>query len=234
MKRPIIGIVGRSRFSDTGFCLMATPESERMAIIECGGTPILILPPQLVNYQLCMNHHPTPGELDRLIDDELEILYQQIDLCDGILLPGGDMMFEYDRKICEYCIAKDIPLLGICMGMQVMCTYDRNVILKKIETDIEHKVLDNSYRHKVKILPSKLKDIIKKDIIEVNSRHGFSVTDTGSHDLSALSEDNIIEAVELKNQKFHIGVQWHPELDYETNVDSKQIFETFIRACKNN
>lgn len=228
----MIGIIGRNRLSDTGFCLIATPESERMAIIENKGVPILILPPQLVEYQRCMNEHPTPAELERLTEEELKILYQQLDLCDGILLPGGDMMFEFDRKICEYCIKNDKPLLGICMGMQIMCTYDRNVELYKIESDIKHKVFDSDYTHYVNLLPSFLKEILMKDKIEVNSRHGYAVTNVGSTFLSAIASDSTIEAVEIPDKKFCIGVQWHPELDYKTNEDSKKIWEAFIEACK--
>ncbi len=232
MKKPLIGIVGRSRLSDSGFYLMATPESERMAIIEYGGIPILILPTQLVEYQKCMDHHPTPGELKRLTEEELNDLYAQISLCDGILLPGGDMMFEYDRKICEYCIKQDIPLLGICMGMQVMCTYNQSVCLKRIDSRVQHKVFEETYTHKVKLLPSKLKDIVRKDEIVVNSRHGYQVKNSGECVVSAKADDDVIEAVEIPEKKFCIGVQWHPELDYHTNDSSKKIWESFIDACK--
>ena len=233
MKKPLIGIIGRSRLSDSGFNLIATPESERMAIIEHGGVPILILPTQLVEYQKCMDHHPTPGELERLTEAELNDLCQQLMLCDGILLPGGDMMFEYDRKICEYCINHDIPLLGICMGMQVMCTYNRGVCLKKINSSIQHKVLKEDYTHKVKLLPSRLKEIVKKDEIRVNSRHGYQVKNTGECVVSAKAIDSVIEAVEIPDKKFCIGVQWHPELDYHTNDSSKKLWQAFIESCKN-
>lgn len=232
-KRPIIGIVGRSRMSDTGFCLMATPESERMAIIAAGGNPILILPPQIVEYEKCMDNHPTPSELARLTDEELNMIYQQISLCDGVVLPGGSMMFEYDRKIAEYCHQHQIPLLGICMGMQVMCTYDQEVNLQKIETNINHKDLEHAYVHKVKLDPnSKLYGIIKKHEFEVNSRHAFQILSAGKLKVSGYSEDGIIESVEDPSHNFFIGVQWHPELNFKTDEISKRIWESFINHCQ--
>jgi gamma-glutamyl-gamma-aminobutyrate hydrolase PuuD len=233
MKSPIIGIIGRSRMSDTGYSLIATPESERMAVIASGGNPILIMPPQLVEYQKCLDGHPTPGELARLTDIELEKLYSQIDLCDGIILPGGEMMFEYDRKVCEYCYNNDIPLLGICMGMQVMCNYDKPVELKKIDTNINHKDLENDYVHSVKINKnSKLYEIIGLEKFTVNSRHNYQIVSTGKLDINTISEDGVIEGVEDKNKKFFIGVQWHPEINYDTDTISKKIFDSFIDKCK--
>lgn len=232
MEKPIIGIVGRSRLSESGISLIATPEHERMAIFEHGGIPILILPPQLIEYQKCMNSHPKPSELQRLTKEELDNVEKQLELCDGILLPGGDMMFEYDRKICEYCIEKNKPLLGICMGMQVMCTYhSKNVSLYPIQSDVCHKVLNDTYTHPVQLVPSKLKSFIKKEIIDVNSRHGYAVLDAGECHTSAYSKDHVIEAVEMPDKTFCIGVQWHPELDYQTNFSSKRIWEEFIKAC---
>lgn len=233
MKKPIIGIVGRSRVSDTGYNLMATPESERLAVITCGGNPILILPPQKIEYQKCLKEHPTPGELDRLTKEELELIYEQLNLCDGIILPGGDMMFEYDRIICDYCLKNDIPILGICMGMQVMCTYDRAVRLNKIDTDIEHMDLKKEYVHEVIIdEKSKLFNIIKEGKIKVNSRHSFTITDKGLTVISAKALDGVVEAVEVPEKRFAIGIQWHPELNFSTDLASKRIFEAFISACK--
>ena len=45
-----------------------------------------------------------------------------IELCDGIILPGGEKTFEYDTYVVNYCIKNDIPILGICLGMQIMAS----------------------------------------------------------------------------------------------------------------
>lgn len=211
---------------------MVTPESERMAVVSAGGNPILILPPQQLEYEKCMEGSPSASEIDRLTEEELSMIYEQIDLCDGIVLPGGSMMFEYDRKICEYCHKKKIPLLGICMGMQVMCTYDRDVKLEKIQSNIQHKDLNEDYIHSVDVdLNSKLYSLIHKSHFMVNSRHLYQVLDSGSMTVVSRSEDGVIEAVEDPNCKFFIGVQWHPELNYLTDDISKLIWKNFIQSC---
>lgn len=228
--KPLIGLIGRIRISDTGFDLIATPEEDRMAIIAAGGNPFLVLPPQLVSY-----NSSRPAQMARLTEEELSRLYQQLDLCDGVFFPGGDVMFEYDRKICEYCIEKNIPILGICMGMQVMCTYNRKIDLEKNETTIEHKEFEKEYAHLVEVdKASKLYNIVGQEKFMVNSRHAYHVTNTGDYKISTRSEDGLIEGVELPNQKFNIGIQWHPELNFQTDEISKKILNAFVQACKDN
>ena len=120
MKKPLIGIIARCELSETKMNLNVVHEAERIAILKSGGIPILILPPQSVEY-----NSEVPREMKRLSEEEKEILQTQIDMCDGILMPGGDKMYEYDRYVTEYVIQSKKPLLGICMGMQLMCTYNR-------------------------------------------------------------------------------------------------------------
>ena len=53
-------------------------------------------------------------------------------------------------------------------------------------------------------------------------------------EVSAYSEDGIIEAVELKDRLFVMGLQWHPESIYDHDNNSKKIFSNFIDNCKKN
>ena len=50
--------------------------------------------------------------------------------------------------------------------------------------------------------------------------------------LFGYSEDGIIEAIELKKNKFAIGVQWHPEMIIDECVEANRLFDEFIKACK--
>ena len=47
----------------------------------------------------------------------------------------------------------------------------------------------------------------------------------------AKSSDGLIEAVEVRDKKFAIGVQWHPEFSYEKSEDSIKIIKAFVDAC---
>jgi putative glutamine amidotransferase len=65
----------------------------------------------------------------------------------------------------------------------------------------------------------------------VNSHHHQSVKRTGeSVRVSAVSGDGVIEAIEILNKKFCLGVQWHPE--YLNTEEDVEIFKAFISACR--
>ena len=66
----------------------------------------------------------------------------------------------------------------------------------------------------------------------VNSSHNYHITSSGIHVASALAEDGVIEAIESTNKKFHLGVQWHPELLPKEDSNSQIIFGELIEASK--
>lgn len=209
--KPIIGIIGRPHITNTDMNIICTSENYRKAVCKFGGIPILILPTQDVNY-----NDIRPSEMPKLTKDEIEDIKTQIDLCDGIIFPGGGRIYEYAYEIFDYIYEKDIPCLGTCLGMQTMAC-GRNArnskeILTKIESNINHKQLDAEFVHFVEIKNNtKLYEILKKEKINVNSKHNYCVNNAGDMKISAISEDGIIEGIEAENKKFIIGVQWHPE-----------------------
>ena len=220
MDRPIIGVSARPYITDNGRNALVILESIRRVIINNGGIPHIILPTQDMVY---MNNRETP-----LTDKDKEILDAQINMCDGILMPGGDFMYFYDNYICEKANKKDMPLLGICMGMQVMCNYNndnKNIFIEG------HKDLQKEYVHSVNIVPgTKLYDIIGEEKIMVNSIHRTKVPNSGDYSISAKAEGDIIEGIEKKDKLFNIGVQWHPERT--DDAPSRKIITAFIDACK--
>lgn len=223
--KPIIGIVGIDDYSIKQKSTICIFENYRKAIINYGGTPIIILPPQLIDY-----YKTRPKDTKKLNNDEKEILINQINLCDGIVIPGGSKRFEHHNFICDYCNKKNIPLLGICMGMQTMCNYNNDNYNLKIE-DGSHKS-ENDYTHNVTINKnSKLYQILNKENIMVNSFHNYKVSNSGDYKTVAVCDD-VIEAVEKKEDLFNIGLQWHPEKNYDKDLNSEQIFKAFIEAAK--
>lgn len=145
-----------------------------------------------------------------------------VSLCDGIILPGGSSINTNDFKLIEYLIQKNIPTLGICLGMQTMAQYFNN----KQEIKVDNHYNTNKYVHKVIInTKSKLYDIVKQKEIEVNSRHHYAIPHTNML-INAKSEDNVIEGVELPYLKFFIGIEWHPESTFDSK--SYQIIKQFI------
>lgn len=228
--KPIIGIVSRTLKRADGIKYNGCPEAIRRMVVLAGGTPLMILPTQKIDYI------DTEGkDIPDLTDDDKEALISVINRCDGIILPGGRRSYEYDYFIASYLIEHDIPTLGICMGMQVLGMVDTNLWYGKgvLPNDSSHDQKD-TYVHDVSIKHNtRLFNIIKKDSIRVNSSHSYHLIKTNKFQVSAMSND-IIEAIEKDDKRFMIGIQWHPEKLYEIDDDAKAIVDEFINCCKGN
>ncbi len=146
-----------------------------------------------------------------------------IDMCDGFILQGGNEYFEIDKLITKYLYNKNIPTLGICLGMQTMAmTFNGQM------GAIASHLSNEKYVHDIEIdSNSYLYSIIGKDKILVNSRHKDSIIKTN---LNISAKKDIIEAIEDKDKHFFIGVQWHPEslMDEE----SYKLFNEFFKKCE--
>ena len=146
-----------------------------------------------------------------------------INLCDGFILQGGSDYYDIDILITKYLYENNIPTLGICLGMQTTAMTFNGTM-----SEIENHNSKSKYVHDIKInRNSKLYNIIKKDKIFVNSRHNSYIVNT---DLDVSATNNIIEAIEDKNKKFFIGVQWHPESIIDEN--SILLFNYFFLSIK--
>ncbi len=165
------------------------------------------------------------------IKDNIDIncLLKILKNIDGILLTGGDKVGRLDYFLIKYAIDNNLKLLGICQGMQSMALYGSEDSLVEIG-NLSHNKYKN-YCHYVKLSNSKLKDILNKEVVEVNSYHKQKVLNSYYFKVVGMSDDGIIEAIESNNNNiFQIGLQWHPEkmIDYDNN--SKLIFEYFINS----
>ena len=223
--RPIIGIVGRLYSGESNIICV---EEIRIAVIKFWGIPLLILPVDK-DEMSCKNVYS---------EEEIEDLERVLNLCDGFILPGGDTWYRLDEVVIDYAIRRDKPLLGICLGMQVLSkvlsggkeiAYDNTI---KNNTLINHLEPNKDYVHSVIIdKNSKLYSIIGDEEITVNSRHSYHVPELDNTLVSARSSDGLIEGVELKDKKFIIGVQWHPESNLE-DKHSKKLFKSFFDNFK--
>lgn len=235
--KPIIGIIPRSysNLDQDGNVVsnfIYFGEKIRMNLIKSGGIPIGILPPQLVEY-----NQSIPSELPPLSEEEKQMLIDQVKLCDGLLFPGGSKRFECDMFILDYALKHDIPILGICLGMQTFTFVDEegNYILnvERIEGDFNHNDHDNNLSHEVTISKnSKLYQILGKETFTVNSKHVMKIKDPGTFTIYGYSSDGIPELIERHDKKFAIGVQWHPEGLVVDDPDQAKLFEAFVEACK--
>ncbi len=225
--RPLIGIVGRINSIDKN--KISINDEYRRIIVEYGGNVFTILPPSFINYG-----ETKFNDLPPLSEEEKNMLIQQLDMCDGILIPGGNKMLNSDFFILDYAIKKDIPILGICLGMQVMVNYKRPVWNEpNIESGINHNVKDGSLVHFVTIdKNSKLYKILNEETFMVNSIHNYHAVASFYYKTVGYSEDGLIEAIEMESNTFNIGVQWHPEKMPGEN--GKKLISSFVEAAKAN
>lgn len=206
------------------------------AIARAGGTPVLIPP---------LNDEDITGLLARV---------------DGVLFIGGgdycpslygeekheavelahEERIEFDHRLLLRTLEhRELPLLGICAGCQILNIGLGGSLYQHIESDfpesrVEHATSngwnDGFNIHKVILEKgSGLSRIYSKMEFDVPTSHHQAVKNPGKGlVVTASAEDGVIEAVELEGRGFVIGVQWHPERDYAGN---RELFEAFVQAA---
>ena len=141
----------------------------------------------------------------------------------------------FEISLCKKAFKMGIPILGICRGIQIIAlTFGGNIyqdIHKENSNKSKHyQNFSGKYPfHSINIRKkSKLYNIIKSEKLYVNSFHHQAIKEVPKKfEISAISDDLIIEAIEYKGNKFIIGVQWHPEQMTKSNYN-ESIFKKFI------
>ncbi len=182
-----------------------------------------------------------------------------LNLCDGILLSGGqDVQPELygetpqphcgevfpcrdklDRYIFEYALAMDKPVLGICRGCQAMNVFSGGSLYQDLKIDFgteeNHRMEAPFNRTAHLMIPqpgTPLSELIGERLFEVNSVHHQGIKRLAdSFDIMAVSEDGIIEAIYMPDRRFVWGVQWHPEWFFLESADNASILAAFVKAC---
>jgi len=156
-----------------------------------------------------------------------------LDLCDGIIIPGGSDIYPYHFYILDYAYNNNIPVLGICMGEQIIGLYANHEEEKDLIKVENHN--DSNMRHWINIKENTILHKIFGDTLEVNSRHLYKLEHINKPFIvSAKAEDDTIEAIEyVDDNHFIIGVQFHPEdLDNTEALYNYFLKEVLIRKMK--
>ena len=148
-----------------------------------------------------------------------------LNYCDGVIFQGGTNIYPYHYEILNYCINNNIPVLGICMGMQIFGLYANN----QQEEDLIK--IDNHYNneHLIKIEKNSILYNLFRECINVNSRHKYMLEYINKpFIIGAKSDNNVIESIEwVDDNHFVLGVQFQPE-DMD-NMD--KLYNYFIKEC---
>ena len=226
-RKPVIGLTG-----NYGELACKLNEGYYKSIWRAGGVPVIIPP----------------------IADT-DVLINTLEHIDGLLLTGGaDFNPLYageepsprlgginaERDLPELLIAqlaynRQIPMLGICRGIQTLAMALGGKVQQDISDVAQIRHSQDADRseptHSVTIEPdSTLFNIYNKEKLFVNSFHHQAVCDPGERfRVTAHSADGIIEAIESREYKSIIGVQWHPEC--MSAEDGSPIFSWLVRQA---
>jgi putative glutamine amidotransferase len=133
----------------------------------------------------------------------------------------------------------DVPVLGICGGMQTMNVACGGSLFQDISSQfaksLQHRQPKpaTALSHTVTITPgSLLRRVMRTVTLRVNSSHHQSVKAVASSLVaSAVAPDGIIEAIESPAHRFFLGIQWHPEFLFDRYRLHRRLFEAFLRAA---
>jgi putative glutamine amidotransferase len=124
----------------------------------------------------------------------------------------------FEWALCEAALAGRTPLLGVCGGMQLMNVVRGGTLYQDLGADLgvsthEQPPPKDVASHRVEIAPdSLLARLLGTQPLPVNSTHHQAVRKVGAGVLvSARAPDGVVEAIELPEVPFAVGVQWHPE-----------------------
>lgn len=224
-RQPVIGLTGNFADGDARLC-----EQYYMSVVRAGGTPVIIPP----------------------VADK-DVIINTLDKIDGLVLTGGGdinplwageepsprlhginhMRDKAELLTVRLAYNRQIPMLGICRGIQTLVT----ALDGEVDQDIAesfaaahgagraaaaagHSLIKHSQdadrsepTHTVRISrESVLYSLYKTETLAVNSIHHQAVRASGRRfSVSAKAPDGVIEAIESSEFKPFVGVQWHPE-----------------------
>ncbi len=244
VKSPVIGITSAliSEQQDYGTMhrhRVSADYSE--AVLQAGGLPI-ILPPQ-------------DGTIEQILE-----------LVDGLIFSGGadidparygetdihpmtyDISDERDRfeiDLLNAAVARDMPVLCICRGIQVLNVALGGSLVQHIDDQIEqplphrqHEVgiMGTESSHDVTFIEGSLSaEVFESTAVPVNSLHHQSLaTPAAGVRVEGVSQDGVIESVSVPSCRFVLGLQWHPELLYKTLPAQLKPFEALVEAARSN
>ena len=250
MRKPVIGIIGNAYTIEGRFPAHMAGERNFRAVAEvAGGLPLMFA------------GAPEVTDVAALLD-----------AVDGILLTGARANVHptrfgaepcakhepYDERrdsvalaVTEACVARGVPLFGICRGFQEMNVAFGGSLhpeIRELPGRMNHRMprLENGEvhpdptvvfadRHDVRLTPGgAFASLYGRDTIRVNSLHGQGIEVPGSRIVvEGIAEDGTIEAIRIADAPgFALGVQWHAEYDPQSNPVNRALFEAFGTAAR--
>ena len=247
-KKPVVGVIGSAHLVDGKFAAQRVGERNLRAVAE------------------------TAGALPLMFAGTLEIteIGVLLDIVDGVLLTGARANVHprrfgqqahpscepYDEArdalaldLIDACVARGVPLFGICRGFQEMNVAFGGSLhpeIRELPGRMNHRAprLPNgefhpdveavfAERHEVRLTPGGMfAKLLGTECIRVNSLHGQGILELGKRIVvEGVAADETIEAIRIADAPgFALGVQWHAEHEAQRNPVNRKLFEAFGAA----
>lgn len=249
--RPVIGVIGNAHRIENRFSVQMVGENNLRAVAQVANA-------------LPLMFAGTPDVTD--IPDLLDVV-------DGVLLTGARANVHptrfgmephvrhepYDNNrdavalaLIQECVARGVPIFGICRGLQEMNVAFGGSLhpeIREIPGRMNHRMprLENGEihpdpkviyadRHEVRLTENgAFAQLLGRDTITVNSLHGQGIDIPGQRVVvEGIAEDSTIEAIRIADAPgFALGVQWHAEYDPQLNPINRALFLAFGEAVAN-
>lgn len=171
--------------------------------------------------------------------DPGEVVGWALRACDAVVVTGGafdihpshygaPVLARLDRvdagrtglelALCRAALAQDVPLLGLCGGLQAMAVASGGTLVQDIRTadpaalPHEQDADPAAASHRVLLTEGHLLRATGARTLDVNSTHHQAVLDAGALRITGRAPDGVVEVAEHPDRRFALGVQWHPEL----------------------
>ena len=202
----------------------------------------------------------TAGGLPLALPHEADAADAYLDTLDGVVITGGnfdvdpalfgaetrhasvqtkDRRTRFELAMLRGALARDMPVLGICGGQQLLNVVLGGTLIQHIPDEVEGALAHEQPNprtepgHEVRIVPDTLLHrICGQATMQVNSAHHQAAKTVGDGVIvNATAPDGVIEGIEAPDYRFCLGVEWHPE--FHIDGADPAIFEAFIAAVRN-
>jgi putative glutamine amidotransferase len=248
MARPVVGVIGSAHLVNDRYAVQLVAEKNLRAVAEVAEA----LP-------LMFAGAPDITDIGALLE-----------VVDGVLLTGARANVHpsrfrtephhahepYDESrdalaltLIEVCVARGVPIFGICRGLQEMNVAFGGSLhpeIRELPGRMNHRAVrletgdihpDTTVvfadRHDVRLVSGGVfAQILGRETIRVNSLHGQGILEPGGRVVvEGVAEDGTIEAIRIADApSFALGVQWHAEHDPQENPTNRALFQAFGKA----
>jgi putative glutamine amidotransferase len=232
VNRPVIGIcsaVESAKWAAWEVLVNLSPRTYSLAVQRAGGLALILPPDDSVA--------EAPDELLAMLDALILAGGSDIDPGSYGAKPHAQTKTTWPERdrfeiaLGTRALERDMPVLGICRGMEMLNVIQGGTLNQHLGLELHRHTPGVFTDHRVELAPGSLAArVVGSETTEVKSAHhqGVEVLGEGLV-VSGHADDGVVEAIELPEKSFVVGVLWHPEEDERSRVVGSLVDEARAR-----